>query len=186
MGDLDELLSFFNRPGVAEALLNCSADDADADGVALKDQLRDVLDKLLDDPIYLHIINCTDEILLDCLEDFAIVLCLALAHLNSPTPRSQWVDQILQQRDTSGLYSTLFPLLIKNEKLGGSRYTLAKFIRVDKTVFDELLSILKEDLKPNDPVRRDFLSAEHKLVVTLRYLATGESYESLQYGFRSK
>lgn len=73
-------------------------------------------------------------------------------------------------------------MLIENEKLGDSLYTLAKFIRVDKTVFDELLSIVEEDLKPNDPVRRDFLSAEHKLVVTLRYLATGESYESLQYG----
>ena len=50
--------------------------------------------------------------------------------------------------------------------------------------FQELVNVLKPHIGKKSTLMRKPLSVEEKLAVTLRFLATGESYESLQYQFR--
>ena len=55
---------------------------------------------------------------------------------------------------------------------------------VYKLTFQELLSKVRLQIQGQTTHLREPISAEEKLAVTLRYLATGESYQSLMYQFR--
>lgn len=50
--------------------------------------------------------------------------------------------------------------------------------------FDHLLSLVKNDLEPKPSRFRKGISAEEKLLVTLRYLATGDSQQSQAFNFQ--
>lgn len=50
--------------------------------------------------------------------------------------------------------------------------------------FDHLLSLVKEQLKPKVGARGDSISAEQKLLVTLKYLATGDCQQSQAFNFQ--
>ncbi|KAG5872392.1 hypothetical protein JTB14_005344 [Gonioctena quinquepunctata] len=50
--------------------------------------------------------------------------------------------------------------------------------------FDKLLHRVQIQIQKNNTVLRDSISPKTKLIITLRYLATGESSISLQYNFR--
>ncbi|KAJ8969202.1 hypothetical protein NQ314_001873 [Rhamnusium bicolor] len=43
------------------------------------------------------------------------------------------------------------------------------------------MSLLFQDLKKQDTVMRESIPPEERLIATLRYLATGQSYESLKF-----
>ena len=50
--------------------------------------------------------------------------------------------------------------------------------------FDELLAMLNPALQKQDTQMRDALRLDIKLEITLRYLATGDSFRTLAYMFR--
>lgn len=50
--------------------------------------------------------------------------------------------------------------------------------------FDHLLGLIKADLTPKPNNFRQGISAEQKLIVTLRYLATGDSQASQSFSFQ--
>ena len=56
--------------------------------------------------------------------------------------------------------------------------------RMDISLFDELLEKVKPHLTKKDTNMRDSISAHDKLCVTLRFLASGQSYTQLRYAFR--
>ncbi|XP_062576941.1 uncharacterized protein LOC134238850 [Saccostrea cucullata] len=58
------------------------------------------------------------------------------------------------------------------------------FLRVDQRQFFYLLELTKNDISKTENPMRSTISAEERLAVTLRYLATGESFRSLGYSFR--
>ena len=58
------------------------------------------------------------------------------------------------------------------------------YLRMDLETFEELVSKLEPLLKKKDTRMRNAISPGEQLAVTLRFLATGESYTSLQYQFR--
>ena len=58
------------------------------------------------------------------------------------------------------------------------------FVRMDPEIFRELLLRLGPILAENDTYYRKALDPSLKLAITLRYLATGDSYRKLMYGFR--
>lgn len=92
--------------------------------------------------------------------------------------REVWVSDLFLQRESHGTHHTLIPLLIN-----GTRYHLRRFLRIDEETFLMIVNQLKPNLQKFSSFRKP-LSPEKKLAVTLRFLATGESYESLQYQFR--
>ncbi|XP_046386856.1 putative nuclease HARBI1 [Ischnura elegans] len=55
------------------------------------------------------------------------------------------------------------------------------YLRMDEMCFMELLSKIKPQIDRKNTVMRECVSAEERLVVTLRYLATGRSLEDLKY-----
>ncbi|KAF6215678.1 hypothetical protein GE061_000009, partial [Apolygus lucorum] len=56
------------------------------------------------------------------------------------------------------------------------------FLRMDVEVFEELLNMVTPFIQKKDTLMREAVTAEERLVVTLRYLATGRSYEDLKFG----
>ncbi|KAB0804674.1 hypothetical protein PPYR_01644, partial [Photinus pyralis] len=57
------------------------------------------------------------------------------------------------------------------------------FLRMDETTFNDLLKKITPKIE-KQWYTRECASAEIKLIITLRYLATGESYRSLMYNYR--
>lgn len=58
---------------------------------------------------------------------------------------------------------------------------LKYFLRMDNNCFDYLLNLIKPYITKKDTVMRQAISAEERLLVTLRYLATGRSMEDLKF-----
>ena len=58
------------------------------------------------------------------------------------------------------------------------------FMRMDPAMFKELLARVGSRIEKEDTFWRRALDPGLKLVITLRYLATGNSYRSLMHGFR--
>ncbi|KAJ8935465.1 hypothetical protein NQ318_007568 [Aromia moschata] len=57
------------------------------------------------------------------------------------------------------------------------------FYRMSKRTFQTLVEIIKPEISKRDTNYRKAVSAEERLLITLRYLATGDSYRALTYYF---
>ena len=58
------------------------------------------------------------------------------------------------------------------------------FLRMGKTDFQELLAKVTPHIQRQDTWMREAISAAERLSITLRYLATGDSFHSLEYLYR--
>lgn len=59
-----------------------------------------------------------------------------------------------------------------------------RYLRMSKERFDHLFSLLEERIKKQNTRLRKAVSPRERLVITLRYLATGCSQQTLSYAFR--
>ncbi|RVE49444.1 hypothetical protein evm_005875 [Chilo suppressalis] len=112
----------------------------------------------------------------------AVVLWLAYRRWKNRKRRERRrfnVHPILRDRMTHSMFITLYPKLREH----GEKFF--NYLQMSVTSFDELLEIIQEDLTPcQNYVVRDTVSAEEKLVITLRYLATGCYFADLHYAYR--
>lgn len=74
--------------------------------------------------------------------------------------------------------------LIHSEFAQEDHKEFKKALRMNECVFEKLLSSIKPYITKQNTVMRESISARAKLSVTLRFLATGETYRSLMYSFR--
>lgn len=58
------------------------------------------------------------------------------------------------------------------------------FLRMNSSQFEELLKIVSNNISKKDTFMRASISARNKLEITLRYLATGETFRSAMYNTR--
>lgn len=58
---------------------------------------------------------------------------------------------------------------------------IENFLRMSDEDFHFLLNLIAPMISKQDTVMRKAISAKERFLVTLRFLATGESYEDLQY-----
>ena len=95
--------------------------------------------------------------------------------------RSCWVLpwKTEEQRHQKGAYFQLFQQLKENDVPGFIRY-----VRIDPELFREMEDRMSDDLYKQDTEMRRAISGAERLAITLRYLATGESFRSLAYQFR--
>ena len=93
--------------------------------------------------------------------------------------RRWWARSWLIQRPLYGQYERLMRQL-RAEDIASFK----NFVRVDPEMFDELAQRICPRIKKQDTKWRQALEPGLKLAITLRYLATGDSYHSLMYGFR--
>uniref|UniRef100_A0AAG5DFQ1 DDE Tnp4 domain-containing protein n=1 Tax=Anopheles atroparvus TaxID=41427 RepID=A0AAG5DFQ1_ANOAO len=62
--------------------------------------------------------------------------------------------------------------------------TIVNFMRLSRTDFNYLLSIITPKIRKQDTYMRYAISARDKLIITLRFLAAGDDYKSLEYAYR--
>ncbi|KAM4050637.1 uncharacterized protein ACNLHF_017683 [Anomaloglossus baeobatrachus] len=89
-----------------------------------------------------------------------------------------WVHLLLKERHQKGHFNNLYCDLRKYCE------TCIAFCRLPINGFDDLLSLVRSEITHADTFMRQAISAEERLLVTLRYLATGESFASLHLQFR--
>jgi len=102
---------------------------------------------------------------------------------NAGTRRRQakkfWVRQWLLRRPLYGQYEKLMA-----EMKADDPASFRNFLRMEPQIFLEILERVEPRIQKLDTNWRKALEPCVKLAITLRYLATGNSYKSLQYSFR--
>lgn len=95
--------------------------------------------------------------------------------------RSIWVRQWLTKRSTDGAYQKT---LMEFREVNNQNFLFTNFIRMDDETFKELLQLVSPFIKKQDTNMRPAISEQERLAVTLRFLASGDSYKSLSILFR--
>lgn len=90
-----------------------------------------------------------------------------------------WVKPWIERRGIYGASNTLLREL-KNEDPASYR----NILRITGAQFDDLLHMVEGMLKKQDTGMRMAIPVATKLEITLRYLAMGDSFKSLEYLFR--
>lgn len=107
------------------------------------------------------------------------VLFLTAAYIAYlPRRRRYWVHPINMQRNIYGEYKTL---CIELEKFPEKYYA---YFRMSQEQFNHVLQLIQRQIKPKTNNFRTPLEAKLKLVLTLRFLATGSSFSDLALRFR--
>uniref|UniRef100_A0A6P7G6W6 Protein ANTAGONIST OF LIKE HETEROCHROMATIN PROTEIN 1-like n=1 Tax=Diabrotica virgifera virgifera TaxID=50390 RepID=A0A6P7G6W6_DIAVI len=109
-------------------------------------------------------------------EEEALVM-LAMEDDNS-RKRRKWVHDINLERLKCGEYHTLMPQLRKDDK------RCYIYFRMTIDCFDELLHLVENDIRKSDTNYREAISPEERLAITLRYLATGDTFYTIGHSFR--
>ncbi|XP_045110275.1 acidic amino acid decarboxylase GADL1-like [Portunus trituberculatus] len=102
--------------------------------------------------------------------------------LPEPKPkrkRRAWVWPYLQKRLRYGHYDTLMDELYKENPDLYKNYT-----RMDRELFDSIVEAVTPIIERKTSRWRKPIDPSTRVAITLRYLATGDSYKSLQYAFR--
>lgn len=93
--------------------------------------------------------------------------------------RKCWVKNWVRRRPQEGFYAKLLVELRAEEPA-----LYRDFLRMNEEQYEHLLALVTPYIQKQDTVMRESISAGERLVLTLRFLATGESFRSLQYLFR--
>lgn len=96
--------------------------------------------------------------------------------------RSVWVREWLEKREQEGAYAKLLVELRYGDS--GEQKLFQNFLRMSHSDFDYLLQLVKPLIEKSDTPMRRAIPAGERLAVTLHYLATGQSFRSLQFVFR--
>ena len=94
-------------------------------------------------------------------------------------PRKKWVRAWIQRRRKHGAHHALMQELSAEDPEG-----FRNFLRMDTKDFQELLRKVTPLIQRQDTNMREAISSSERLSITLRYLATGDSYHSLEYLYR--
>ena len=109
----------------------------------------------------------------------AVIIAGALLKKKKRKPRKWWVRIWLAARDKKSAYNNILQELQLDDAEIFRRY-----LRMNTVVFDELVRLVRPMIEKKCTRLRKLLSVEEKLACILRFLATGESFASLQYQFR--
>ena len=90
-----------------------------------------------------------------------------------------WRRGIFRDRKLHSEYYTLYQNLRDEDREFHYRY-----VRMSKERFDHLLSLIRDRITKKNTQMREAITAGERLLVTLRYLATGMSQQTLCYNFR--
>ena len=90
-----------------------------------------------------------------------------------------WRRGIFKDRKLHSEYYNLYQSLRDLDREFHYRY-----LRMSKERFDHLLGLLRDKIAKKDTNMREAITAEERLVITLRYLSAGMSQQDLCYNFR--
>ncbi|KAK7794094.1 hypothetical protein R5R35_010296 [Gryllus longicercus] len=93
--------------------------------------------------------------------------------------RSLWTRDWILRRKEKGAFANLVQELIAEDPPGFQNYC-----RLSVTECETLLNLIGPQISKKNTRFRESISAKERLMVTLRFLATGDSYRTLMYEFR--
>ncbi|KAJ8710628.1 hypothetical protein PYW08_009143 [Mythimna loreyi] len=93
--------------------------------------------------------------------------------------RRWWMLSIHRNRTRNSMENQLSELLQEPESK-----EFQNFVRMSDSNFEYLLEKISPEISKQDTDFRESIPAKIRLAVTLRYLATGDSYRSLHYTFK--
>lgn len=94
-------------------------------------------------------------------------------------PRSCWVKDWIAARPLVGQYEQLLCVLKETDPKA-----FKIFQRLTPELWNELYEKVAPRIERKTTQMREPISAGHRLAVTLRFLATGDSYQTQMFGFR--
>lgn len=94
-------------------------------------------------------------------------------------PRSKWVREIFKCRSSFGEYHSL----IKEMRLV-DYFSFYRYFHMSPSRFDDLLRRVKPLIVRKTTQLREPVSADERLSVTLRYLVTGDSMQTISFSYR--
>ena len=118
---------------------------------------------------------------------FGFFMCNHLLHLQQKTQkkrkilkrRRRWIRPYLRRRAFQGHYNNLIhELSLEDQPL------YRNFLRLKEDLFNEIVERVQPHIERQTTNFRDPLDVGLRVAITLRYLATGNSYKSLGYSFR--
>ena len=111
-------------------------------------------------------------------DDITVALCIIIiaraAQIIKRRPR-RWIRSWIQRRQIHGSYHALMQELSTEDPKG-----FQNFLKMGKTDFQELLAKVIPHIQRQDTWMQEAISAAKRLSITLLYLATGDSYHSLE------
>ncbi|KAI4455642.1 hypothetical protein MML48_9g00001197 [Holotrichia oblita] len=124
------------------------------------------------------------EVVGECAQIIAVFLNDKLREMlcdmnKSRKKRRFWMKQWILRRNRLRASETLVKELALEDKEGYRNH-----LRMFEERFDELLSKVQNCIKKQDTVMRKAIPPKFKLQVTLRYLATGDSFSTLASTYR--
>ena len=93
--------------------------------------------------------------------------------------RREWVRPYLRRRVAQGHYENLM-----HELCGEEKEMYKNFLRLDEQLFNEIVERVRPHIERATTNFRDPLEVGLRVAITLRFLATGNSYKSIGYSFR--
>lgn len=120
----------------------------------------------------------------EALKTILLVLCMDEEEQNqSPAKkaRNAWVSPWVNKRETDGCCQKL---LKEFQSVDEQKHLYRNFFRMDEANFNELLDLVAPTITKEDTVMRKSIPAAERLALTLRFLATGDSFRSLAFLFR--
>ncbi|XP_035918326.1 uncharacterized protein LOC118516502 isoform X2 [Anopheles stephensi] len=101
-----------------------------------------------------------------------------LRRRNRQIVRTWWMRPIFFRRQEDG------NRLLDNIVAEQANETVVNFLRMKKEDFIVLLQAIRPAISRMNTNMRDSITAQERLLITLRYIAAGETFSSLQYLFR--
>ena len=92
--------------------------------------------------------------------------------------KKTWVRPWIQNRQQYGSFHTL------HKELELDQQAFKEYFRLDKTQFEMLLNNVYKHIIKRDTNMRECIKPKEMCSLTLRYLASGESFRSLEFQFR--
>ena len=111
----------------------------------------------------------------------AVILLYRRKRRKQRTKRKIWVREWIQKREESGVVANLLQEL----RLGDETF-YRNFLRMSVTDFDYLLNKVSPLITKQDTLMRRAITPTERLIVTLRYLATGECVQAISLQYLSK
>nr|XP_022906141.1 protein ANTAGONIST OF LIKE HETEROCHROMATIN PROTEIN 1-like [Onthophagus taurus] len=112
-------------------------------------------------------------------EETAVIVYLVMRKKKKRNARKKyWVHPLLRERQSKGLFYTYY-FDIKNYEAKFFNY-----MRMSRSTFHHLLDGIKTKISGSNSRFRQCISPEEKLVITVRYLATGCSFAHISHDFR--